>query len=105
MSSSEHSLLLQLALVPVVVADEAAVADAGVAEQRGLELQQHRQVEQYHRQERRQQMRAADVEAVVDAEVVVAVMPFPRFVDPRHNRGFHSRPGPRPSTTTTRQMP
>jgi hypothetical protein len=88
MLSSEHSPLPQRVRVPAVAADVEAVADAVVAAQ---------QVEQQHRPEHPQQTRGVDV------VLAVAVTLFPRFVDPRHNRGFHSSRGLQPSTITTRQ--
>jgi tRNA A22 N-methylase len=107
MLSSEHSLLPQRALVPAA-ADVVAVADVVVVAQRVVELPLHQQVVQQHRPERRQQTRGVDVVVAVPAAVadvvVVAVMPFPRFVDLQLNRGFRSSRGQPRSTTTTRRM-
>jgi hypothetical protein len=107
MLSSEHSPLQQRALVQVVAAAVAAVADAVVAaqqvEQQRAEPQQPQQAEQSRLPERQQQTRAVDVVLAVAADaVLVAVTLFPRFVDPRLNRGFHSSRGLQPSTITTR---
>jgi hypothetical protein len=92
--------------VQVVAADVVVVADAVVAaqqvEQQRAEPQQPQRAVQSRLPERQQQTQVVDGAVAVDAAVVAAVMPFPRFVDLQLNLGFHSCPGQQPSTTTTR---
>jgi hypothetical protein len=87
MWSSEHSLLLQLVLVPPAGVVVVAVGDAAVGAQREVESPLHRQV------------------VPADEAVVVAVAQFPHFEDRQLSRGFRSSRGQQPSTTTIRRMP
>jgi hypothetical protein len=105
MWSSEHSLLLQLALVPAAVGVVVAVGDAAVVAQREVEQSLHRQVVRRHRLERRPLTRVVAVVVAADGAVVAAVMQFPRFEDRQPSRGFLSSRGQQPSTTTIRRMP
>jgi len=86
MWSSEHSLLLQLVLVPPAGVVVVAVGDAAGVAQREVESPLHRQV------------------VAADAAGAAAVAQFPHFEDQQLSRGCRSSRGQQPSTTTIRRM-
>jgi len=97
MSSSEHSLLLQLALAPAAVVVVVAARDAAVVAQRVVE-------QQLHQLEHRPLTRVVAVVLAAGASVV-AVTQSLRCEDRQLSRGFRSCRGQQPFTTTIRRMP
>jgi hypothetical protein len=103
MSSLERNRPLLLAVL--VVVDAAADVVVAAAQLQLVPEPEQPQGVQQHPLEHLPQTQVVDV-VVVAADVVVqveAAMPFPHFVVPQLNHGFHSNRGLQPSTITTRQ--